>query len=509
MLVYTTNAFAQKLDAVRIEVPSDIDADQFHVEPIGSNGMLIFYESREVNKEQKRKWYFGLFDKNLKQVWLKFVPLYDKMEYISCKILNGSIYFLFKNVNTERLEFGYYEIVTYNFKNQSFSQISGSIPLNSQVAGFEIINNTACIALNLKKHKTDIVFVNITTGDVVPVHINEGVEGYIEALFADDISNAFFVAVKQNRDRRYISDFLYSYTAEGKNLSELKIDNPESIKYFRDYVFVPQNKHEILIFGTYDILTGRTLSFKDITDEKEAKNAGVFFMKIKNGKQESLIFYDFMTFGNVLNNIQLSDMSSIKRIDSVRSNSNVHAMTTSFYLTQPTVFKTESDVYIFSAEAYRPHYRTETRMDYDFYGRPYPYTYNVFNGYEFHNVIAAGISPDGNLLWNNGFEISDVLTYSTKQNSVVFEDDNFITMAYVNNGSVISQTIEGPVDIDKSRMKIGTNFPQDKVSQDENNRIVSWYDNYFLIYGYQKLKNRTLGEQSTRVVFYANKITYR
>ena len=509
LLIYAPYVGAQKLDAVRIEVPADINVEQFHVEPIGDNGMLIFYESREVNKEKKRKWYFGLFDTNLKQAWLKFVPLYDKMEYITSKKIKGNIYFLFKNINTERFEYGYYEIVTYNYKNKSFSQVSGSIPLKAEVAGFEVINNIACVALNLKKYQTDMVFINIITGDVVPIHINEGVEGYIEALYANDASSTFFVAVKQNRDRRYITDYLYSYSKSGEKVSEFKIDNNESIKYFRDFVFVPRNANEFLVFGTYDILTGRTLSFKDITEEKEAKNAGMFFMKIVNGKQESLLFYDFMRFNNVMNSVQLNDISTVKFTDSVQATSNVQAVMASFSLTDPNVFKTESDVYIFSAEAYRPYYRTETRMDYDFYGRPYPYTYNIFSGYEFYDVIVAGISPNGNLLWNNDFEINDVLTYSTQRNSAIFEDDNYITMAYVNNGDVISQTIEGPVDIDRSKMKIGTNFPQDKVSQDENNRIVRWYDDYFLIYGYQKLKNRTLGEQSVRVVFYANKITYR
>ncbi|MFK5856464.1 MAG: hypothetical protein QM503_10065 [Bacteroidota bacterium] len=510
LLLSINTTYAQKLDAVRIEVPSDINVEQFHVETIGKNGMLIYYESREVNKEQKRKWYFGLFDTNLKQKWLKFVPLFDKMEFISTIAANGNMYFLFKNINSERFEFGYYEIVIYNIQKQAFSQISGSIPLKAEVAGFDIIQSTACIALNLKKRETDIVFINLITGDVEPVHINEGVQGYIEALYADKTNNLFYVAIKQNRDRRYISDHLLSYSMGGKLVSELNIENTESIKYIRDYVFVPRNRNELLIFGTYDILTGRTLSFKDIEEEKEAKNAGMFFMKIENRKQESLKFYDFMGFKNISGAIRLKDISTVKLPDdSVQTTPRNQLISTSFSLSDPKVFKTDNDIYIFSADAYRPYYRTETRMDYDFYGRPYPYTYNIFSGYEFYDVIVTGISPDGNLLWNNDFSIDDVLTYSTQRNSVVFEDDNFITMAYVNNGKIISQTIEGPVDIDKSKMKIGTNFPQDRVSQDENNHIVSWYGDYFLIYGYQKLKNRTLGEQSTRVVFFANKITYR
>ncbi|NQU33270.1 MAG: hypothetical protein HQ521_08555 [Bacteroidetes bacterium] len=181
----------------------------------------------------------------------------------------------------------------------------------------------------------------------------------------------------------------------------------------------------------------------------------------------------------------------------------------SFNLNKPKVFRANNGVYIFSVEVYQPYYKTETRMDYDFYGRPYPYTYNVFSGYDFYDAIIAGISNDGVLLWSNDFPINDLLTYSTNRISTIFEDESLITLAYVNNGNVVSQTIDGPADIDRSEMKIGTNFPQDRIAQDENNHIVSWYGDYFLIYGYEKVKNRTLDDQSTRAIFYANKIAYK
>jgi len=509
-LIFVQYVIAQDLDAVRIEVPSDIDAEQFHVEPIGANGMLIFYESREVNKEEKRKWYFGLFDTSLKQLWLKFIPLNNKIEYISSIESNGNVYFLFKNINSERFEYGFYEIVIYNIKKQSFTTLAGSIPLKAKVAGFDIINNTACLALNLKKHLTDLVFINLKSGDVVPVHIDEDVPGIIEAIYADKKNNIFYIALKQSKDRRYITDQLYTYSVDGSKISEIAIKSVDALKYFRKYTFMPQGNNELLVFGTYDIITGRTLSFKDIEDEMEAKSVGLFFLKIKDGKQEMLKYFDFMGFNNIAGAIRPGDISTLKLPDdSTQSSQGLQLVSASFIFTEPSLIKSSKGSYIFSVDAYRPYYTTETRMDYDFYGRPYPYTYNVFSGYEFYDVIIVSVSSNGTFLWDNDFVMEDILTYSTKRNSVIFEDDNYITTAYVNNGYVVSQTIEGPIDINRSKMKIGTDFPQDRVTQDENNHIVNWYGDYFLIYGYQKLKNRTLGEQSTRVVFYANKIAYR
>ena len=215
----------------------------------------------------------------------------------------------------------------------------------------------------------------------------------------------------------------------------MKIQGTEALKYFREFVFVPQMNKNLLIFGTYDIITGRTLSFKDIEEDNEAKSAGMFFLKIKDGKQESLVYHDFMGFDNIMSAIGPDNISTVKMpSDSLQKKHGKQLVSTTFHLNDPKVFETSHSNYLFSVEAYKPYYRTETRMDYDFYGRPYPYTYNVFSGYKFYDVIIASISQEGKLLWNNDFEIDDILTYSTRRNSVVFGDENYTTIAYVNNG---------------------------------------------------------------------------
>ncbi len=503
-------SFGQSLDAIRLEVPSSIDSEGFHVEAIGVDGVLIFYVSNEIDNEKKRKWYFGLFDTGLKQQWLKFLPLTDNIEFVKSKRIKNNLYFLFKNFGRDRSDYGYYEIVTYDIKKQNFEKISGSIPSKAEIAGFEIIGNTACLALNLKKRATDLVFISLSSGDLTPVHIDEGTPGYIEALYADPTHGLFYVAMKQNKDRRYITDHLLMYSKAGILKSNNTITNTEPLKYFRDYFFEKNGKSELLIFGTYNIVTGKNIAFKDIEEDAENTSAGMFFLKFVDGKQTSLKYYDFMGFNNISGAIGPNNFTTSKLPDDSNSHGNNRSMVTaSFNLSNPLIYKSENGNNIFSVEVFQPHYKTETRMDYDFYGRPYPYTYNVFSGYDFYDVIIASITNDGILRWSNDFVIDDVLTYSKSRKSVVFTDNNYITMAYVNNGNVVSQTIEGPADIDRYKTKIGSDFPQDRVTQDEFNHIVKWYGDYFLIYGYQKIKNRTLGEQATRVVFYANKIAYK
>lgn len=504
-----STANAQSIDAVRVEVPSDIDGERFRIETLDSIGMMIFYESQELNREtSKRKWYFGFFDIKLQQKWLKFVDLSDKIEFIKTVRKGNNVYLLFKNINGERFEYGFYEIVKYNILKESFSVISGSIPLNASVAGFDIIGNIACVALNLKHRTSDLVFVNLDNGDVFPVNVNKDNSGLIETVYA--AKNTFYIAVKQNRDGRYIHEYIQSYSVDGKLRWELMIKDVDALKYFRDYVFVKNDNNELLVFGSYGIVTGRTLSFKDLDKEDhENQSAGIFFLKIADGKQKVLTYYDFFKLGTIAGILKPTDLKRHKKEDSVNVKKNKQVISASFNLAGPVVEKISGNEYLFSMEAYRPHYKTETRMDYDFYGRPYSNTYNIFSGYDFFDVIVSSFDGNGVMLWSNDLAIEDILTYSRERNSEVFIDDDYLTLAYVNNGNIFSQIIDGQKDIEKSKIKIGTDFAKDQIVEDRFNRITHWYGDYFLIYGYQKIKNRSRNEKASRTVFYVNKIAYK
>jgi hypothetical protein len=499
--------FGQDLKALRIEVSTDIDAEAFNVETIDDKGVLIFYASNEVNDDGKRKWYFALFNTSMEQEWMKFIPLSDNIEFLVSRRIGDRSYFLFKNTGREKGGYGYYEIVTYDSKKEKFDKITGAIPEKASYAGFDVINNTACLALNLNKFATDLVFIDLNNGSLNPVHIDVDTPGFIHDVFADPKRGRFYIVMKQNTDRRYVSEQFLCYGRNGNQIFKKRIENTEPLNYFDDYTFIVDKQGGVNIFGTYNTVPGRNLSLKDLVDDSEAESIGMFFLSFTNDKQNNLKYYDFMKFGNIPRAIGPGSFVATKnQLDSMSNNNKVYA---SFSLASPHVYQNNKGDYIFSVEVYNPYYRTETRMDYDFYGRPYPYTYRVFSGYDFKDVIVASMNSEGDMLWNNDFPIYDILTFSLSKKSVVFSDDEMVSLAYINDGKVISQTIKGSQDIDRNEVKIASEYSQDQVTDESNSHIVKWYGDYFLIYGYQTIKNRSLGKQSTRTVFYANKIAYK
>jgi len=499
---------AQKLMPVRLEVAGDLDVESYHVELVGEDGVLVFYESNEINEKGKRVWYFGLLNKLLKQEWLKSVPLQSKLEYSTSTKANGKVYFLFKNRDKVSKEYDIYEIVIFNINEQHFTSISGSIPYKSKISGFSILDNTACFGLQMERQKADLAFVDLTTGEIVPVHLNKEEEVLIETIHADKKTKRFYMVAKYFNPVTFFTDYIYIYNSSGKKISTLKVDYPDNLRIPRNFKFASITLDQLSIMGTYDLLAGRKPSWKDLgseTDyESQALSAGFFFLHFNKGEQNKFAFYDFMKFDNTYYSIHGKEIRTSKSNDYDFKKVNV------FYKISNPLIIHYDDKTVFSVELYKPYFKTESRMDYDFYGRPYPMTYQVFDGYEYYDVIFSGFDSNGNMVWNNDFPINDLKTYSLKNHVIAVAANNLLTFAYVNKGKIISQTFKGATDIgDREEMPLETKFKKDRVVQDENNRLKYWYEDYYLVYGYQKLRNRSLQDKSLRTVFYINKIAFK
>jgi hypothetical protein len=508
MCIYLVG-FSQEYKTVRIEIPTDMQADSYHVESLGERGLLIFYASNEVDKEGKRNWYFGLFDTKLKQQWLKFVGLNDPVEYVQARLNGSRIHLLFRNTGKAKFDYDFYEIVTYDSRTESFSLISGSIPEKAEIAGFEVIDNTACVALNLRKFTTDLVFVNLISGDVSPVHIAESGQSLILALQIDKRSSHFLVAVKMVSDGRYVSDKILIYDHLGVLKTDLVVDNPENIKMLRNFQFFPKENQQLIILGSYDIITGRMASLKDMDKSDDPRSAGFFFLKFEGAQQTKLNFFDFMAFKNIQGTMEAREIVNTRMRNDSTGEKEKQKVVTAYYHLSESVGATSDNKYYLSTEVYKPYYRTETRMDYDYYGRPYPYTYSVFAGYQYYDVLVAAFSDEGNMLWDNELVIQNLLSFKRNAHAILVPDGSTLTVGYVNNGKLFSKTIDEGITVANLDTPVAALFTRDRIIDDDDNVLVHWYDQFYLMYGEQTIRNRALGEQDERTVFYVNKIAFQ
>ena len=164
--------------------------------------------------------------------------------------------------------------------------------------------------------------------------------------------------------------------------------------------------------------------------------------------------------------------------------------------------------YIMIAEAYYPEYHTVTYTSVDSYGRPETVSYTVFDGYRYTDALIACFDKQGELLCDNSFEIWNILTFNLHERVKVLIDGDDIMLAYSNEGEIASKIIRGNEVIEgKQYTKIESKYSSDKLISDYNSDMEYWYGNYFISYGYQKIKNKQQ-DKSKRTVFYFNKIAF-
>ncbi|MDL2228110.1 hypothetical protein LJC30_04400 [Odoribacter sp. OttesenSCG-928-L07] len=168
-----------------------------------------------------------------------------------------------------------------------------------------------------------------------------------------------------------------------------------------------------------------------------------------------------------------------------------------------------STSYIFTTEAYSPRYKTTPHTDYDFYGRPYTRYYQEFVGYITIQASNYIFDDQGKLLWIANTDIENALTLTQPHRKVVVDViDDEILNAYFAIDHI------GYKFLDKqNRSEAQEKFypakkhNKDIIEREYDSKIEHWYDNNYLVYGYQSIKNNSISRNSRRTVFYVQKVS--
>ena len=164
--------------------------------------------------------------------------------------------------------------------------------------------------------------------------------------------------------------------------------------------------------------------------------------------------------------------------------------------------------YVLLSEAYYPEYRTVTNMYYDYYGMPIPQTYTVFDGYKYISGIAAAFSPDGQLIWDDGIEIRNIMTFQLVKYMESYSSQTELAFFYSSENHLYYKMAGSPESDDPlQNISIESKYKGDKLMEDLGSKMIHWYQNYFICFGYQKIKNNRISG-GKRTIFYFNKLAF-
>lgn len=507
LILYSSSVKSQAFEPVRIELTANIEAPSYHVESLGSKGLLLFYESNEIEESQKRRWYFSLLDTTLTEKWVQIVPLTDGLIFHSAYINSETVVILFTGNTKSKSQNISYEIISLEIESNKFNLFGGSIPEKAEIAGFAANNFSAMLAVNLPKSKSDFLYFDLKKGEVVSK--SQVVEGksIVNELKIVNGGSFYIAAVSQSSDNEPLKYFFVVFDSFGTILRSFEhlTASPRSLHSFT-FNYDSTNQGFIIV-GSFDYELVKKDKQKSIVENEDD---GLFYLRFSDNASEVANFIDFKDFKNIYAALTAEDLMMVRQKQSNTNDESPIKPEISFTLFNPNSTRFE-DKWVFSAEAFRPQYRMESRMEYDFYGRPIPYTYSVFEGYNFFTTIIAAFDKNGQLNWSNSFEIPNALSFFLQPHTLIQVDSTNINVCLVNNGLVHSSVFnnEGNEIGSLEQTKIVTDFSNDRLIEEDFTSIIHWYDDFYIANGYQKITNNKLGTNNPRTIFFLNKLDFR
>jgi hypothetical protein len=503
-LMWIGAAFAQEDNKpLRLELDTRPNTEPFQIIPMGEHGFMVIFKTNEFEDRNNRNWVFAFYDTKM-QLQFEFIrSIFRNHEYVAYAYSEPYVSLLFYNPKAS-VEFNM-QVLSINPQNETYQLIISNLDKRFEPERFKLFGDHCFIGMN-SKDACRTYRINIFTGDAqVPEHNHEG-GTYIENINIDKGSGEIVVLTSFRNERRRNALFLHRFDENGIETSFETLMKGENRKMATSAEYVALNNGGYMVLGSFTSNPKRRPTLA--SDAEGNRSTGVFRIIMHDlSKGPQFQFYDFTDLTNFENYIRGPLAEERKRFFSRlfqrRSSSSFE-----HNLVMHDIQKYD-DLYLLSGEAFSPDFRTVTTIAYDYYGRPVPRTYSVFDGYRYSHALVVAFDGKGRLLWDNGMEMINVRTFDLNPKLILFKDAGGLAMAFNHNGKIAWKLIRGNENIiNISYANIETSFSKDRVNNEQSSRLFLWYDKYFLASGYQTIINNYLPAQPRRNVFYINKIAF-
>jgi hypothetical protein len=528
------NIPAQTNQPLRIEIPVRSGTNPFNYITFGDKGLILFYPtSNDVGKDSI-SWSFVMLDKNLKELWRKVLPLHEDAAYLQGFTRQNVIYLLFHD--TQRKAENNIKVYFIYPEKQIITEHLSSIPDKAEVVDFDLYNEYALIGFNQRKGKPGIMGFSLINGDKRNFDFNVTENGLLLDLSVDstykDIYAVYKLQPSSNKNNLMVNVYdgssALKRTISFDNLVEKRIINSAQFittgqgKGFVTGTYGPGNKnrrnydfyndyYNYYYYNTYY----RRQTNQDNTNDNTPVSDGYFTASMGQGERGSIRYYNFIEFTNSQKYLNDPDVIRAKRRADKKSNNDPgsnsgndkdYSMECRLLMHPVSVF---NGMFLMVSEAYTPEYHTMTQMVYDYYGRAIPSTYSVFDGFRYSNAFVAAIDSSGEMRWNNGMEMRDVLTKYLNRKFGIFGDRDELVLYFNANGKLAYKIIRGTEVVENNILvQIAPKRATDQYLNEYLGTAERWYDDNFLITGYESLRNNSMDE-SRRNVFYLSKMAFR
>ncbi|MDD4394592.1 MAG: hypothetical protein PHQ33_01740 [Bacteroidales bacterium] len=478
LLLLPALLLAQYDAPLRIELEDAKDEFNYHLANAGNNGLFVAYEGNRIS-EDSINWVFLHYDTNLQNDYHFILPFPLLTEFITYKKSDNYLYFLLQK-RFPKKSASKTSLVTVNLQNNQYNVTSISNLTNNQLA--ELFVRDHEIVIRASDNKSDSLFFYDCLTNTLSTY-QSGFTFFVEFCELDTFNHRWLFGLNSKPDRHERQLLLYErdYLSHHEFVQPFPASFPDNSDFIYNSARAAViNQDTTLIIGTYN-------TFQDKNSAQ--LHSGVYTLQLHKSSFDSAKFYNY---------------STLKTKTDVAFDSEVNNNILNFQLFVGDIFHNRSQ-YTLATEVYYPEYNN----NYSYSGTQM-YNYQTFVGFRYVNAYVTTFDAGGNLLWDNYFPFSNLLSQQlTKRLSVEYLGDEALVF-YPYNSYIIHTLLRGYDVVERmASIKVENSYAQDKVEYCKNPEVFRWYDDYYLATGYQYIRSKAKNPKSKRYVFYINKLQYK
>ncbi len=482
---------AQVIQSARFEVAlNDLESSHFGTEALGENGLVLYRQISGMGQDQLE---IVKLDTAFREIWKVHIDVNKTQSLLRVDHLKDSLFLLFK----DRLYLGGdFQLVNMDLTRGDYTiyLIKNLIPFNPKE--FMVTQKAALIGgyYNYRPIVLHFSFSKMRS-KILPGFFNT--PGELDQLTSDEAGNIEVIVSARNFEKKK-SLWIRDYDAEGE-LIKTTIIRPEESKNLLFGRSIPLSDGGQMVAGVY----GRSTDY----------SRGIFLARVNPNGEYATHYYNFSELNNFFTYMKSRRQKRIKnRIEKRTAEGKKIKFNYRFLIHDIIPYHGQ---FIMTGESFYPHYHYSSMnypsLRYSTNSVSVPGTYNnlILDYYLYTHAVVIGFDENGNMLWDNSFEINDAKSKQLGQFVKVRTEQNRIIMLYLFENALRSKVIQGSEVLSgKSLTPIRTSSEREvadpRATDGEN--LDYWYGRYFYVCGVQKLRTDS---GPWRKVFCISKIAYK
>ncbi len=493
--VLALNVFSQISYEERVEIVRGGDYSGYEIYEFGEHGLLMrSYATEDVNDETE--WKFELINTDLELEHEESVMLGDRMYDDESFITDNFYHNLFKDRK------GNYTLISIDINSFDVYRVDGILPKRTYISDMAVLGDFAYFKSRVKRNSF-MFSLNWKTGDknTIPISI-QGVKPksiVFENFQLLEESNEIFLYLKVRIDKHNNDMYVMRLNENGEKESLFNL-NKEIEENIINITAFAMDDGQYVFSGTYDEYGG-------------SSSIGIFFCEANDSKISYIEFYKFLDLENFLNYLPERRKEKIEK-KKKKKEAKGKEYDLNYNITMHDIIHIE-DGYILLGEAFYPTYRTESYTTTSTINGVTTTTTQyrtVFDGYQYTHAFIARFGMDGSMEWNQCFELWSTYKtwYEKKHISIQQRNANSIKLVFPSSNKIVYKEIDfgGKILHDKESDEIETGYDDKEIRYTISN-LDYWYDNYFVAYGTQKIKEKENGKKTKKFIFYISKVLFQ